>query len=321
MLKTWPKTSSSTSIALQMDNLMPRISCLRTLWTLKWVLHFSHRPQLSQWIPISSSQDTLISNLKKLLLMIMSSKRVLWLTTRPLIHIEIKALLIWSQGAKETPRTLRPGLERDQLRTRLVKDWKPLIFSTRQWHKLSKEKTESCSLSLTSESWQINQLNSDQCTLLLKQALTSLKLLKSRRTNSTLILRINLLKCKPHSWRLQPKCQTLRLSIQTWHLTSTTRRSSRPLKSILVLTMATTWAWCKGVFHSKTRWHQPTLMKSLQCLRWTLVCLSITSTILNQTPSHIWITFSSIVRLLDRDCHLKTNSQLTLWWRWIKMHL
>lgn len=152
MLKTWLRTSSSTLTALQTANLKLRMSCLNMLWTPQWALHSSNI-QISlqrslQWIPILSNQKTSTNSQQILFLslMIMSSKRVLWLTTRPLIHTEIKAQLIWRWRTREIPRTLRRGSERDQLQTRMVKDWEPQTSSIRLWLKLSKVKTVSSSL-------------------------------------------------------------------------------------------------------------------------------------------------------------------------------
>jgi len=178
----------------------------------------------------------------------------------------------------------------------------------------------SCSLSLTSVSLPTNLWSRHQCTLQLKQALISFKPLRSQwaSKSSSLSKRISQPKCKPHSWSLQRKCQISPLSTRTWLLTSTPRRGSwRQQLTSTLITLT-----CRDLPHTTTRNRsQMQISPSTQkCTKWTHACLSVTLTIWSLSHKLSLATSSSQVRLKGRDYHPRTNSQLTLWWRWIRTH-
>lgn len=307
MLRTWPRTSSSTLTPLRMASSMPRTKCLSMPWTLQWVLHSKLKTHHSLWVPILSSLSSTTNRCLSLWSMTTLSRRAQWLRTR---H-PILSQPTWSQKTRETRRTRRQGWGGDQLPTRLVKDWGHQTSSIRPWHRLCRAKTTSCSLLLTSESFSCSQWTKLQCTLQLKWNMSSLRPLRSKWTRTNLNQRISRPRCKLHSWSHQPKCQiSLHLTL-TWHQASMAKESSWLHKWILMLTRTAAWA-CKDMhLLALTRSQKPTSVSSKKCSKWTRACHSITSITSSLSLNLILPINRSQVRLKDRDSHLRTNTQPT----------
>lgn len=217
MLKMWPKTSSSTWTALLKVTLRLKLACQMQTFT-------SNRSQLNHsWIRISISMDfsLKINLLTTMRLMITWSLRARWCITRrtrPPTQWDLTAQTPSRSNQRkveETPPILTARVEIGQIPIKMVKDLKHPTFSTRLWLKSSGAKIENCSLWLTKRRSQMlnhSILNSHncriktqwECSLLLRPALISMKLLRSRWCIRTSAVSVKLkmtipLKCSLHT--------------------------------------------------------------------------------------------------------------------------
>jgi len=220
MLKMWPKTSSSTWTALLKTTLRVKLVCQMQTFT-------SNKSQLNRtWTRISISMDfnhkiNLHTTMK---LMITWFQRAQWCKTRRMrlpTQWDLTVLTLFKSNLRKLAEMplLTAEAEIGQLRLKMVKDLRPPTFSTKLWLKSLGVKIENSSLLLTkrrSQTLNHSILNSHncqtitqwECSLHLKHALISLKLLKSKwcRTRTSAVSADSVkhktttqLKCSLHS--------------------------------------------------------------------------------------------------------------------------
>lgn len=193
MLKMWPRTSSSIWTALLRTTLKVRLECQIQTFTFNRSQRNHTRTRIST-IMDSSHKINLLTTMK---LMITWFPRAQWCKmrrTRLPIKWEVILLTLFKlkrRKVAEIPPILWAKVEIDQLLLKMVKDWKLQTFSTKLWPRSLGVKIESYSLWLTkrrsqtlnhsissSHNWET--ITQWACSLHLKHAIISMKLLKSK---------------------------------------------------------------------------------------------------------------------------------------------